>query len=238
MCIKRDCKFYEWGGATPREYGAYCERFGSYFQKLEGDKCLPYCPECQFYEKGKVNAPILKVDCCGVVHDFLGSVHKVLKIYEPEMIRSEEPPRKKHYGLEKQYPQYDPQVLNYLVYNEYAEDIFCKEAILYEGVFDFMYDIYDKGEVIIRTHQPSCQISFYVQKLLSEESIPYDGFFSTTDSLSKNMIKNSILIDDKPSNIIGCNRSILIDRKYNRDFDHDNRAESYEEALEITNSMV
>ena len=231
--IKRDCKFYDWGGTTPRAYGAYCKRVGSYFQEYE-NKFLPYCPNCECYIEGEDIGPIFKVDWCGVIHNFQESVHRVLSSIYPNSVKNEEV-NTENYNI---YDNYKPtkEILDNWIYRDHYIDIF-KYGVIYDGAKEFLEELGKFGTIMIRTHQPNHYISHCIHEFLVDGDIPFDEFFPSTQRISKNHIPG-ILIDDKPENVKCQNPSILIDREYNRDIRHTNRARSYDEALELIKSII
>lgn len=164
-----------------------------------------------------VKQDIIRIDIDGVLRNFIDSIYFTLKEKHPKKC-PEEKPIITSWDFSKEYPKFNRKKLFNLVFNTYAKEIFYENAKPYADSKSLIYQIRKKFpnlKIILRTHQNKNTVK-YTDMWLNKYQIPHDGVFYSDSKINKNLIKNSILIDDKPENIKAIRYGILVTRNWNK----------------------
>ena len=164
----------------------------------------------------------LLFDIDGVLRNYIFAVYKTLKYHHPEKVPSKEPKINCWDFAEKFYPEFDKQELYHLIFNKYANMTYYSFARVFWWVVESINELKDVERVdriFLRTHQPDAGLVPTINFILHHK-IYNDGIFFTHANVKKNIIPNSILIDDKYENIIdhGIETSIVIKRLWNQKY--------------------
>lgn len=165
----------------------------------------------------------LLYDIDGVLRDFVSSSHKTLKKHFPKKVPNQKP--KVGWHIHKWYPKFNKNEIYNLLFDKYAKEVFYQNAESFQWAIDSINIIRKKvsniNRIFLRTHQDWKRmlwtLLFLEQNKINDK---IDGCFYTNSEIEKNIISNSILIDDKKENIVahGLDKSILITRNWNKDF--------------------
>lgn len=179
---------------------------------------------------------LIRCDIDGVVRNFVSSVYHVLDFHYPEKTPDEEPIHR-NWSLHLQYPKFNKSNFYNLVFNKHAEQIFYF-AKPYELADEFIKELNNipNFNLIFRTHQNK-KTGLHTHKWILEQGWDFDGLFMSNSKDNKEYI-DSIIIDDKPDNIIGKPYGILMDRPWNHNFKYDRRAFNYEDVIKKIRKLI
>lgn len=184
-----------------------------------------------------LNKDIIKVDIDGVIRDFMGSVYTTLKIMGRTDIPDNEPTINQ-WDFSSAYPDIPKDTLFRLVFNSRVKDVYytnAKPTKIGINLIQTIKDEFPNSKIILRTHQ-SKESTTWTDKWLNKYKIPYDGIFYSNSTIDKNLISNTILIDDKWETIKKVNYGILVARDCN-DIDYEYRTNSIEEIISYMKEM-
>lgn len=165
------------------------------------------------------------LDIDAVLRNFLVGVYKTLKKYYPTKIPDKQP-IVTEWDFTKFYPQIKKEEIYKIIFDKKVEEVYLHNAEPIQWMIDAIKDIrklLDKNNYIfLRTHQPEKAIIPTIQ-FVQKYKIDNDGIFFSNIDVPKNKISNSILIDDKPENIIhhGLDKSIIMNRPWNQSFNRE-----------------
>lgn len=178
----------------------------------------------------------IRCDVDGVIRNFAGSVYRVLKKNFPNITPSEQPIHNL-WDMSINYPEFDKQEFYNLIFHTLAEDIYFN-ANPYPGTKEFLEHLYqiEGYDLILRTHQNN-ETALYTYRWLLSFNYSFNGFFVTKSGDKKDYM-NSIIIDDKPDNLLYNHNGILMDRPWNQDSKFSRRAHNYQEVLNYVNQLI
>lgn len=163
-----------------------------------------------------LNKDIIRIDIDGVIRDFMGSVYTTLKAIDEKKVPNKEPIIYQ-WDFSSAYPDIPKDKLLKLVFKSKVKEIYYSNAKPYEMGINLLNAIrkeFPSSKIILRTHQ-SKESTTWTDRWLNKYNIPYDGVFYSRRDIDKNLIPNTVLIDDNWNNIQKVNYGILVSRNWN-----------------------